>query len=80
MFGLTLAANNPGYVRYSDPIAATAEQIKQLSGQTDFVIALTHQAIDDDIELLQNFHKSAYCWADMNMSTIKTGAAISRRC
>lgn len=55
MFGLTLAANNPGYVRYSDPIAATAEQIKQLSGQADFMIALTHQAIDDDIELLQKF-------------------------
>ncbi len=55
MFGLTLAVNNPGYVRYSDPIAATAEQIKQLSGQTDFVISLTHQAIDDDIELLQKF-------------------------
>lgn len=55
MFGLTLAANNPGYVRYSDPITATAEQIKQLSSQADFVIALTHQAIDDDIELLQKF-------------------------
>jgi 5'-nucleotidase len=55
MFGLTLAANNPGYVRYSDPIAASAEQIKQLNGQSDFVIALTHQAIDDDIELLQKF-------------------------
>lgn len=55
MFGLTLSANNPGYVRYSDPLAAASEQIKQLSGQTDFIIALTHQAIDDDIELLQKF-------------------------
>lgn len=55
MFGLTLAANNPGYVRYSDPLTAASEQIKQLSGQTDFIIALTHQAIDDDIELLQKF-------------------------
>lgn len=55
MLGLTLAANNPGYVRYSDPLAAASEQIKQLSGQTDFIIALTHQAIDDDIALLQKF-------------------------
>ncbi len=55
MFGLTLAANNPGYVRYSDPLTAASEQIKQLSGQTDFIIALTHQAIDDDIALLQKF-------------------------
>ncbi len=55
MFGLTLAANNPGYVRYSDPIAASVKQIKQLNGQADFIIALTHQAIDDDIELLQKF-------------------------
>ena len=55
MFGLTLSANNPGYVRYSDPLTAASEQIKQLSGQTDFIIALTHQAIDDDIALLQKF-------------------------
>ncbi len=55
MLGLTLAANNPGYVRYSDPLTAASEQIKQLSGQTDFIIALTHQAIDDDIALLQKF-------------------------
>ncbi|WP_292993880.1 bifunctional metallophosphatase/5'-nucleotidase [Nitrosomonas sp.] len=55
MFGLTLSANNPGYVSYSDPLTAASEQIKQLSGQTDFIIALTHQAIDDDIALLQKF-------------------------
>lgn len=53
MFGLTLSANQPGYVRYSDPLAAASEQIGQLSGQVDFIIALTHQAIDDDIELLE---------------------------
>lgn len=55
MFGLTLPANQPGYVRYSDPLTAANEQIAQLGGQTDFIIALTHQAIDDDVELLEKF-------------------------
>ncbi|WP_374567913.1 bifunctional UDP-sugar hydrolase/5'-nucleotidase [Nitrosomonas sp.] len=55
MFGLTLPANQPGYVRYSDTLTAANEQIAQLGGQTDFIIALTHQAIDDDIELLEKF-------------------------
>ncbi|MBX9896175.1 MAG: bifunctional metallophosphatase/5'-nucleotidase [Nitrosomonas sp.] len=55
MFGLTLPANQPGYVRYSDSLTAANEQIVQLSGQADFIIALTHQAIADDIELLEKF-------------------------
>lgn len=55
LFGLTLAANMPGYVRYSDPLTVASEHIKQLSEHSDFIIALTHQAIDDDIELLQTY-------------------------
>lgn len=55
MFGLTLSANQPGYVRYADPMTAASEQISQLNRQADFIIALTHQSIDDDIELLEKF-------------------------
>ena len=53
MFGLTLSANNPGYVSYSEPLTVASEQIKQLGEHSDFIIALTHQTIEDDIELLQ---------------------------
>lgn len=55
MFGLTLSANQPDYVRYADPMTAASEQISQLNRQADFIIALTHQTIDDDIELLEKF-------------------------
>jgi 5'-nucleotidase len=55
MFGLTLAANKPNYVSYSDPLTTAGNQVKQLAGRSDFIIALTHQAIDDDIQLLQTY-------------------------
>ena len=55
MFGLTLAANKPGYVSYSDPLITAGNQVKQLAERSDFIIALTHQAIDDDIKLLQTY-------------------------
>ncbi|HBV20270.1 MAG TPA: bifunctional metallophosphatase/5'-nucleotidase [Nitrosomonas sp.] len=53
LFGLTLTKNNPDYVRYDDPLSAAGLQVAQLSEQADFIIALTHQSIDDDVMLLQ---------------------------
>ena len=54
MFGLTLPINQPGYVRYSDPLTTTHDQVAQLlDKQSDFIIALAHQTVDDDIKLLQ---------------------------
>jgi len=53
MFGLTLPINKPDYVSYSEPLTAANEQAKQLGEHSDFIIALTHQTIEDDIELLQ---------------------------
>lgn len=53
MFGLTLPINKPDYVSYSEPLTVANEQIKQLGKHSDFIIALTHQTIEDDIELLQ---------------------------
>jgi len=56
MFGLTLPINQPGYVRYSDPLTAAHDQIAQLlDQQSDFIIALAHQNIGDDIRLLQAY-------------------------
>lgn len=56
MFGLTLPINQPGYVRYSDPLTAAHDQIAQLlDQQSDFIIALAHQNIGDDIKLLQTY-------------------------
>ena len=53
LFGLTLSANQADYVRYADPLTVAAEQVAQLSGQADFIVALTHQSIADDVQLLE---------------------------
>ena len=55
LFGLTLPANTPDYVLYTDPLITAGKQIEQLADQVDFIIALTHQAIDDDVTLLQTY-------------------------
>ncbi len=55
MFGLTLTVNQPDYVSYTDPLTTAGKQVAQLADQADFIIALTHQAIDDDVALLQKY-------------------------
>lgn len=55
MFGLTLAVDNIGYAHFSEPLAAAADPIKQLQDQTDFIVALTHQSIGDDIRLIEQY-------------------------
>lgn len=55
MFGLTISVNKPGYVLYTDPITTAKIQVEQLVEQTDLIIALTHQTIDEDVMLLQTY-------------------------
>ncbi len=55
LFGLTLPTNTPDYVLYTDPLITAGKQVEQLAGQADFIIALTHQTIDDDVMLLQTY-------------------------
>ncbi len=54
LFGLTIPSNDPEYVSYTDPLITAGKQVEQIKNQADFIIALTHQAIDDDVTLLQN--------------------------
>lgn len=54
LFGLTLSVNKPDYVSYTDPLKTASEQVGLLADQTDFIAALTHQAISDDETLLQD--------------------------
>ncbi len=53
LFGLTEGLNHASYVRYADPQQAAGEQVRQLEGQADFIIALTHQTLAKDVELLE---------------------------
>lgn len=57
IFGLTGQILFPGEVAFQrlDPFQAAATQIDILAPQVDFLIALTHQKLADDIELAQRF-------------------------
>lgn len=53
LFGVTLPVNQPPYVRYADALASAREQVGQLAAQSDFIVALTHQTLDEDTALLE---------------------------
>jgi 5'-nucleotidase/UDP-sugar diphosphatase len=52
LIGLTIDANKQPWVRYAPPIPSAQEALKGLEAQVDGVIAITHQALADDIELV----------------------------
>jgi 5'-nucleotidase len=52
LIGLTIDSNRRPWVRYLPPIESAREQLKQLQGKVDAVIAITHQELDDDQELV----------------------------
>lgn len=49
--GLTLPFNKAAYVGYTDVFTAAQKYYDQLKDSCDAVIAITHQALDDDIKL-----------------------------
>lgn len=52
--GLTLDSNQPGWVKYSAPMATMRKEIQALAGQVDVVVALTHLVVEDDVDLAQS--------------------------
>ena len=52
LVGLTIDSNRRPWVRYSPPVAAAREQIAQLKGKTDAIIALTHLSLAGDQDLV----------------------------
>lgn len=49
--GLTLPFNKASYVSYSDPLATAKQLFGALKDSCDAVVAITHQAVEDDIIL-----------------------------
>jgi 2',3'-cyclic-nucleotide 2'-phosphodiesterase (5'-nucleotidase family) len=49
--GICLPFNKADYVSYSDPLATAKEMFAQLKDSVDAVVAITHQAIEDDEKL-----------------------------
>jgi 5'-nucleotidase / UDP-sugar diphosphatase len=52
LIGLTTDLNRRPWVRYAPPVESAREQIAQLKGKVDAVIALTHLPLSDDQELV----------------------------
>jgi 2',3'-cyclic-nucleotide 2'-phosphodiesterase (5'-nucleotidase family) len=49
--GLTLPFNRADYVSYTDPLQTAKELYNQLKDSVDAVVAITHQAVEEDIRL-----------------------------
>lgn len=49
--GITLPFNKASYVSYSDPLATAKKIYASLKDSCDAIVAITHQALKDDIEL-----------------------------
>ena len=52
LLGLTIDSNRQPWVRYAEPIAAAQAAMRELDGHVDAVIAITHQALADDAQLV----------------------------
>lgn len=52
-----LPFNKANYVVYTDPLSTLEKHYNEIAGSCDAVIAITHQAIDDDIELAKRLPK-----------------------
>jgi 5'-nucleotidase / UDP-sugar diphosphatase len=52
LVGLTMPATIRPWVTYSQPLDAAREQIAQLKGKADAIIALTHLTLEEDQELV----------------------------
>ena len=53
VIGLTLPYNKADYVSYSDPLQAAKTIYNELKDSCDAIIAITHQAMEDDVKLAQ---------------------------
>ncbi len=54
-FGVTIPSNPATYVKYTDVMAETAKQVRELRPKVDVLIALTHLAYEDDMKIAQTF-------------------------
>ena len=52
LIGLTIDSNRHSWVRYSPAITSAYAAVKELEGKVDCVIAITHQFLADDVQLV----------------------------
>jgi 5'-nucleotidase/UDP-sugar diphosphatase len=52
LIGVTLESNKAAWVRYRNPLATAVQQARELRGQVDILIAVTHQSLEADQKLV----------------------------
>lgn len=89
IFGVSLTVNRPDFVSYTDPMKTAEKEVSKLDKASDFVIALTHLAIDEDERLLQQLpaidlllgaheHVNYQRWRGNNLTPLLKGDANAR--
>lgn len=89
MIGVTLNSNPKDYVSYAEPLAAARNQVDALKDQTEAIVALTHLALDQDIDLAEQVpevdlilgsheHQNIQVWRGPNLTPIAKADANAR--
>lgn len=88
-YNITSTSSTPAYYTISNPIAAIQEQVWNLKGNVDILIALTHLALKEDIELSETVddldlilggheHENWQAWSRSTRAPIRKADANAR--
>ncbi|EKF06106.1 MULTISPECIES: bifunctional metallophosphatase/5'-nucleotidase [unclassified Tolypothrix] len=89
LIGLTLNSNPAKYVSYTDPIATAKQQVKELKGKADIIVAITHLPYSSDIQLAEavpeidiilggHEHENIQAWRGRDLTPIFKADANAR--
>ncbi len=89
LFGVTLASNQKPYVTYKDPLKTARAMVKKLSSKVDILIAVTHLAIEQDIQIAKELpevdlilggheHENIQVWRGMDFTPVFKADANAR--
>ncbi len=89
LFGVTLAGNQKPYVTYKDPLKIARAMVKKLRSKVDILIAVTHLAIEQDMQIAKELpevdlilggheHENIQVWRGLDFTPIFKADANAR--
>ena len=89
LFGVTIASNKKPYVTYKDPLENARAMVKKLRGKVDILIAVTHLAIEQDMQIAKELpevdlilggheHENIQVWRGLDFTPIFKADANAR--
>ncbi|MHC4321651.1 MAG: bifunctional metallophosphatase/5'-nucleotidase [Planctomycetota bacterium] len=89
LFGVTLASNKKPYVTYKDSLKTAREMVKKLRSKVDILIAVTHLAIEQDMQIAKvlpevdlilggHEHENIQVWRGLDFTPIFKADANAR--